>query len=174
MSSQEEESVKTPRTSTENQEKSTKPSVTKKNQRRCKPVDEIDADRMMKNSEKIHRLGLLEIKEVKGRQARKEEKGQQQQELNELESGIIEVTEFITANDLAEELEVSVTDIISACMSIGLMITINQRLDAGTIELVSEEFGKEVKFVDAEEMVEEFEEEIDDEADLKNRAPIIT
>ena len=52
------------------------------------------------------------------------------------------------------------------------MITINQRLDAGTIELVSEEFGKEVKFVDAEEMVEEFEEEIDDEADLKNRAPI--
>ena len=59
-------------------------------------------------------------------------------------------------------------------MSIGLMITINQRLDAGTIELVSEEFGKEVKFVDAEEMVEEFEEEIDDESDLKYRAPIIT
>ena len=58
-------------------------------------------------------------------------------------------------------------------MSIGLMITINQRLDAGTIELVSEEFGKEVKFVDAEEMVEEFEEEIDDESDLKYKLPLL-
>ena len=71
----------------------------------------------------------------------------QQQELEGLESEVIEVTEFITANDLAEELGVGVNDIISACMSIGLMITINQRLDAGTIELVASEFDKEVKLL---------------------------
>ena len=132
---------------------------------------------MMKETlKKIQSGSTVGNKRGKRRRQRKEEREeelQQQQELNELESGIIEVTEFITANDLAEELEVSVTDIISACMSIGLMITINQRLDAGTIELVSEEFGKEVKFVDAEEMVEEFEEEIDDEADLKIELPLL-
>ena len=141
-------------------------------------VDEIDVDRMMKETlKKIQGGSTVGSKRGKRRRQRKEEREEElllQQEQDELESGVIEVTEFITANDLAEELGVSVTDIISACMSIGLMITINQRLDAGTIELVCEEFGKEVKFVDAEEMVEEFEEEVDDEADLKNRAPIIT
>jgi translation initiation factor IF-2 len=141
-------------------------------------VDEIDVDRMMKETlKKIQGGSTVGSKRGKRRRQRKEEREEElllQQEQDELESGVIEVTEFITANDLAEELGVSVTDIISACMSIGLMITINQRLDAGTIELVSEEFGKEVKFVDAEELEEEFEEEEDDEADLKNRAPIIT
>jgi translation initiation factor IF-2 len=141
-------------------------------------VDVIDVDRMMKETlKKIQGGSTVGSKRGKRRRQRKEEREEElllQQEQDELESGVIEVTEFITANDLAEELGVSVTDIISACMSIGLMITINQRLDAGTIELVSEEFGKEVKFVDAEELEEEFEEEEDDEADLKNRAPIIT
>ena len=141
-------------------------------------VDEIDVDRMMKETlKKIQGGSTVGSKRGKRRRQRKEEREEElllQQEQEELESGVIEVTEFITANDLAEELGVSVTDIISTCMSIGLMITINQRLDAGTIELVSEEFGKEVKFVDAEELEEEFEEEEDDEADLKNRAPIIT
>ena len=141
-------------------------------------VDEIDVDRMMKETlKKIQGGSTVGSKRGKRRRQRKEEREEElllQQEQDELESGVIEVTEFITANDLAEELGVSVTDIISTCMSIGLMITINQRLDAGTIELVSEEFGKEVKFVDAEELEEEFEEEEDDEADLKNRAPIIT
>lgn len=116
-------------------------------------------------------------KRGKRRRQRKEEREEellQQQEMNEMESGTIEVTEFITANDLAEELEVGVNDIISACMSIGLMITINQRLDAGTIELVASEFGKDVKFIDAEELIEELVIEEDAEEDLKPRAPIIT
>lgn len=172
-----------PNTSSANEEESiTKATVNtkKKSKKKVKKteVDEIDVDRMMKETlKKIQGGSTVGNKRGKRRRQRKEEREeelQQQQELDQLESGTIEVTEFITANDLAEELEVSVTDIISACMSIGLMITINQRLDAGTIELVSEEFGKEVKFVDAEEMVEEFEEEIDDESDLKYRAPIIT
>ena len=165
------------------QEKSTtKPTVTTKKKSKKKvsktEVDEIDVDRMMKETlKKIQGGSTVGNKRGKRRRQRKEEREEElqlQQEQDAKGNSVIEVTEFITANDLAEELEVSVTDIISACMSIGLMITINQRLDAGTIELVSEEFGKEVVFIDAEEMVEEFEEEVDDEADLQGRAPIIT
>ena len=165
------------------QEKSTtKPTVTTKKKSKKKvsknEVDEIDVDRMMKETlKKIQGGSTVGNKRGKRRRQRKEEREEELQLLQEQDAqgnSVIEVTEFITANDLAEELEVSVTDIISACMSIGLMITINQRLDAGTIELVSEEFGKEVVFIDAEEMVEEFEEEVDDEADLQGRAPIIT
>lgn len=165
------------------QEKSTtKPTVTTKKKSKKKvsknEVDEIDVDRMMKETlKKIQGGSTVGNKRGKRRRQRKEEREEELQLLQEQDeqgNSVIEVTEFITANDLAEELEVSVTDIISACMSIGLMITINQRLDAGTIELVSEEFGKEVVFIDAEEMVEEFEEEVDDEADLQGRAPIIT
>ncbi|XWN38160.1 MAG: translation initiation factor IF-2 [Balneola sp.] len=141
-------------------------------------VDEIDVDRMMRETmQKIQGNSNVGSKRGKRRRQRKEEREeelQQQQEMEEMEAGVIEVTEFITANDLAEELEVGVNDIISACMSIGLMITINQRLDAGTIELVSEEFGKEVKFIDAEEMDEELEIEEDNPEDLEDRAPIIT
>lgn len=141
-------------------------------------VDEIDVDRMMRETmQKIQGNSNVGSKRGKRRRQRKEEREeelQQMQEMEEMEAGVIEVTEFITANDLAEELEVGVNDIISACMSIGLMITINQRLDAGTIELVSEEFGKEVKFIDAEEMDEELEIEEDNPEDLEDRAPIIT
>ena len=141
-------------------------------------VDESDVDRMMRETlKKMKGTSTVGSKRGKRRRQRKEEREEEmqiQQEMQELESTVIEVTEFITANDLAEELEVGVNDIISACMSIGLMITINQRLDAGTIELVAEEFGKEVKFIDAEEMVEELEIEEDKEEDLEDRAPIIT
>ncbi len=172
-----------PNTPVGTQETSTsKPTVTTKKKSKKKvsknEVDEIDVDRMMKETlKKIQGGSTVGNKRGKRRRQRKEEREEElqlQQEQDAQGNSVIEVTEFITANDLAEELEVSVTDIISACMSIGLMITINQRLDAGTIELVSEEFGKEVVFIDAEEMVEEFEEEVDDEADLQGRAPIIT
>ena len=139
------------------QEKSTtKPTVTTKKKSKKKvsknEVDEIDVDRMMKETlKKIQGGSTVGNKRGKRRRQRKEEREEELQLLQEQDeqgNSVIEVTEFITANDLAEELEVSVTDIISACMSIGLMITINQRLDAGTIELVSEEFGKEVVFID--------------------------
>ncbi len=141
-------------------------------------VDAIDVDKMMRETlKKMQGNSTVGSKRGKRRRQRKEEREEEmmhQQELSELESETIEVTEFITANDLAEELGVGVNDIISACMSIGLMITINQRLDAGTIELVAGEFDKEVKFIDAEELVIELEEEEDADEDLKPRAPIIT
>ncbi len=141
-------------------------------------VDEIDVDKMMRETmQRIQGNTNVGSKRGKRRRQRKEEREEQeqlQQEMEEMEADTIEVTEFITANELAEELGVGVNDIISACMSIGLMITINQRLDAGTIELVASEFGKDVEFMKAEEMDEELEIEEDDPEDLEGRAPIIT
>ena len=94
-------------------------------------------------------------------------------EQQDAESKTLKATEFVTASELATMMNVSVTDIISACMSLGMMVTMNQRLDAETLSIVAEEFGYEVEFVSAE--VEEVTEEIvDDSKDLKPRAPIVT
>ncbi len=165
----------------ETKERKRKPTPASAKGKKAAPKTEVnvnDVDKMMRETlKKMQGNSTVGTKRGKRRRQRKEERDeelQQMQEMEEMESGTIEVTEFITANDLAEELEVSVNDIISACMSIGLMITINQRLDAGTIELVASEFGKDVKFIDAEELIEELEIEEDAEEDLKPRAPIIT
>ncbi len=94
-------------------------------------------------------------------------------EQQEAESKVIKVTEFVTANEVATMMNISVTQVISACMSLGLMISMNQRLDAETLTIVAEEFGYQVEFVGAE--VEEAEEEIVDKPeDLKPRDPIVT
>lgn len=85
----------------------------------------------------------------------------------------IKATEFVTANELAQLMDVSVTNIISACMSLGLMVSINQRLDAETIAIVAEEFGFEVDFVTTD-LLETIEEEEDAEEDLAPRPPIVT
>jgi translation initiation factor IF-2 len=95
--------------------------------------------------------------------------------MEELENQILDVTEFITVSDLADEMGVQANDVITTCMQLGMMVSINQRLDASTIELVADEFGYDVNFVDAEEMIEEeFEIEEDDPEDLEPRSPIIT
>ncbi|NIJ44920.1 translation initiation factor IF-2 [Wenyingzhuangia heitensis] len=89
------------------------------------------------------------------------------------ESKVLKVTEFVTVSEVATMMDVSVTDIISACMMLGMMVTMNQRLDAETIKIVAEEFNYEVEFVGAE--VEESVIEIEDkEEDLEERAPIVT
>jgi translation initiation factor IF-2 len=85
----------------------------------------------------------------------------------------IKVTEFVTANELAKLMEVQITQIISACMSLGLMVSINQRLDAETIAIVADEFDYDVEFVSAD-LQENIEEEIDAPEDLLPRAPIVT
>jgi translation initiation factor IF-2 len=89
------------------------------------------------------------------------------------ESKILKVTEFVTASEVATMMDVPVTQIISACMSLGMMVTMNQRLDAETLSIVAEEFGFEVEFVtaDIEDSIEVIE---DTEADLLPRAPIVT
>lgn len=89
------------------------------------------------------------------------------------ENKILKLTEFVTANELATMMDVPVTKIIGTCMSVGIMVSINQRLDAETINLVAEEYGFKTEYVSAEvsEAVVEAE---DDEADLRPRAPIVT
>ena len=94
-------------------------------------------------------------------------------EKNEAEQKVIKVTEFITVGEIATMMEVSGNDIISACMSLGIMVTMNQRLDAEILTLVADEFGFAVEFVTAE--IEESIQEIEDDPnDLKPRPPIVT
>jgi translation initiation factor IF-2 len=89
------------------------------------------------------------------------------------ESKTIKVTEFVTVNEIATMMDVQVTQIISSCMMLGIMVTMNQRLDAETLSIVADEFGFDVEFVSAE--VQESIEEIEDKPeDLKSRSPIVT
>src|SRR5690554_3620706 len=94
------------------------------------------------------------------------------QQAEAAESKIIKVTEFVTASEMSTMMDVPVTQIISACMSLGMMVTMNQRLDAETLSIVAEEFGFEVEFITAE--IEESLEQQDAPEDLEPRAPIIT
>ncbi|MCI4648869.1 translation initiation factor IF-2 [Phaeodactylibacter sp.] len=98
----------------------------------------------------------------------------QEEREQEMESKFLEVTEFISVQELANMMDVGVTDVITTCMNLGVIVSINQRLDAEIIELVTEEFGHEVKFINAGEEDEEEEEIIDDPEDLEPRAPIVT
>ncbi len=91
----------------------------------------------------------------------------------EADSKFIKVTEFVTASEMATMMDVPVTKIISACMSLGMMVTMNQRLDAETLSIVAEEFGYEVEFVTAD-IGESIDQKIDAEEDLEPRAPIVT
>lgn len=89
------------------------------------------------------------------------------------EQGVLKVTEFVTVSELAAMMDVPVTDVIMACMNLGLMVSINQRLDAEALVVVAEEFGFKVEFVTVE-IAEAVEDEVDDEADLESRSPIVT
>ena len=97
----------------------------------------------------------------------------EQEEMEQEESKILKLTEFVTANELANMMDIPVTQVIGTCMSIGMMVSINQRLDAETINLVAEEFGYQTEYVSAE-VSQAIIEEADAEEDLQPRAPIVT
>lgn len=109
------------------------------------------------------------------RQKRKEHAEAREEELMEeqMDNSLV-VSEFIALNDLAALMDVAPTDLITACFSIGMMVTINQRLDAEVIQLLGEEFGYSIEFASVSEQLEEEEEEEDDPADLEPRSPIVT
>lgn len=134
--------------------------------------------KMRETMQKMQGGGSVGKKRQKRRRDRKEERSfneQLQEELRQSEMAVLEVTEFVTASDLADLLNVNVNEIIMKCMSIGMMVTLNQRLDANTIELLATEYDREVNFVDATQIMESDIEEIEDsEEDLKFRAPIVT
>ena len=126
-------------------------------------------------------LEKLQGKSSKGKGAkyRRDKRDQHRQQTEKdleqqaAESKILKVTEFVTASEVATMMNVSVTQVISACMSLGMMVTMNQRLDAETLSIVADEFGYQVEFVTAD--IEESIEEVEDKPeDLIGRAPIVT
>ena len=115
-------------------------------------------------------------KAAKYRKEKREQDAERRQELENLEeaeSKVLKLTEFVTANELASMMNVPVTQVIATCMSVGIMVSINQRLDAETINLVAEEFGFKTEYVSAE-VAQAIVEEADKEEDLQPRAPIVT
>ena len=126
-------------------------------------------------------LEKLQGKSSKGKGAKyRREKRDQHREQTEkelqaeaAESKILKVTEFVTVSEVATMMDVGVTQVISACMSLGMMVTMNQRLDAETLSIVAEEFGYNVEFVTAD-IEESIEEAPDNPEDLVERAPIVT
>ena len=140
-------------------------------------VSEEDVQRQVK--ETLARLTSKNSAQKKGAKWRKEKREanlMREQELanqERLESKILKITEFVTANDLATMMGVEVNKVISTCMSIGMMVSINQRLDAETINIVAEEFGFKTEYVSAE-VVSAIEQQVDAEEDLLPRPPIVT
>jgi translation initiation factor IF-2 len=115
-------------------------------------------------------------KSMKAKYRREKRQGMAEQSGgDDMQDNKLQVTEFISVSELANLMEVSFAEVISKCMSLGLMVSINQRLDAEVIELVASEFGYDVEFIDMEKQMEmEEEEDTDEEDELLPRAPIVT
>ncbi|TNE74108.1 translation initiation factor IF-2 [bacterium] len=142
-------------------------------------VDEEEVDSKMRETMmKLQGGASASKKRSKLRKKKREDMAAEREEaemLAEIEKNtILEVAEFITVSELAELLNIQVTQIITSLMSIGIMVSINQRLDASNIELIAGQFGKEVRFITADELLEEEEEIEDDPASLSHRAPVVT
>ena len=99
---------------------------------------------------------------------------QEQAEMERSESNVLKLTEFVTVSELATMMNISVNQVIGTCMSIGMMVSINQRLDAETINIVADEFGFKTEYVSSDVIEALTETEVDAEEDLKSRAPIVT
>ena len=149
----------------------------KKGNAPAQPVSDEDVAKQVK--ETLARLQAKGAGKGKGAKYRKEkreaarERHEEDLMRRDAESRVLKLTEFVTANELATMMDVPVTQVIGTCMSIGIMVSINQRLDQETIEMVADEFGFSTEFVSAE-VQEAIIEEIDSDEDLEPRAPIVT
>lgn len=148
----------------------------KKRKPRTVEVLEVDVQKQIKDT-----LARLENKKQKSKSAKyrrdKRDAGskKRQEELKQVEAekNILKINEFVSVSELAIMMEKQVAEVITVCMNIGINVSINQRLDAETMNIVADEFGFQIEFVSAES-TEEFEEIIDSEEDLEPRAPIVT
>ncbi|WP_456377145.1 translation initiation factor IF-2 [Lutibacter sp.] len=146
--------------------------------RQIAKVEPTEADVQKQVRETLEKL-QGKSKKGKGAKYRRDKREQHReqteinQELQAFESKVLKVTEFVTVSEIATMMNIPVTDIISTCMSLGMMVTMNQRLDAETLTIVAEEFDYTVNFVGAE-VEEAIEEHVDTEDELEQRAPIIT
>ena len=149
----------------------------KKGNAPAQPVSDEDVAKQVK--ETLARLQAKGAGKGKGAKYRKEkreaarERHEEDLMRRDAESRVLKLTEFVTANELATMMDVPVTQVIGTCMSIGIMVSINQRLDQETIEMVADEFGFSTEFVSAE-VQEAIVEEVDSDEDLVPRAPIVT
>lgn len=149
--------------------------------RRSKPITKEEPTEEEVQKQVRETLEKLQGKSSKGKGAkyRREKRDQHRQRSEqeyakqESEEKILKVTEFVTVSEVATMMDVPVTKVISACMSLGMMVTMNQRLDAETLSIVAEEFGYEVEFTTAD-VEDEKEEVVENPEDLKPRAPIVT
>ena len=150
-----------------------------KKNRPVKPLEVDDEAVARQVKETLARLTSKTNQNKKGAKYRKEKRDAAQERLSEemaaeaAESKVLKLTEFVTVSELATMMNVGVNQVIGTCMSIGIMVSINQRLDAETINLVAEEFGFTTEYVSAE-VQNAITEEADDENDLISRAPIVT
>ncbi len=149
-----------------------------RNKRNQKPMEVDDEAVARQVKETLARL-TNKTQNKKGAKYRKEkreavqEKLQQEANAEKREEKVLKLTEFVTVSELATMMDITVTQVISTLMSVGIMVSINQRLDAETINMVADEFGFKTEYVSAE-VQEAVSEEEDDENDLVSRAPIVT
>ncbi|MFY0252964.1 translation initiation factor IF-2 [Chitinophaga sp. 30R24] len=146
--------------------------------RRTVEEKEIDTNeiqnKIKETMAKLHGGGRGKNVKAKHRREKREERASQKMGQGE-QNNILQVTEFVSVSELANLMDVSFAEVISKCMGLGIMVSINQRLDAEVIELVAGEFGYEVEFIGLEDAEEhEEDDEVDDPADLTPRAPIVT
>ncbi|MBL6870823.1 MAG: translation initiation factor IF-2 [Flavobacteriaceae bacterium] len=163
--------VKPSKPTNTNRNRGTRPAAPQKEE----PSDEEVQKQIRETLEKLQGKSS----KSKGAKYRRDKRSQHRQKSEEelaqieAESKVLKVTEFITVGEVATMMDVSSTEIISTCMTLGIMVTMNQRLDAETLSIVAEEFGYEVSF-EKTELEENIEEEEDSAEDLSPRAPIIT
>ena len=161
----------------QNQQQAQQSGKKKKKGKNVKTPELTDEEISKQVKETLARLTTKQTKKgVKYRKEKREtihNKMAEQEEAENAESKILKLTEYVTANELATMMDVPVTKVIATCMQIGIMVSINQRLDAETINLVAEEFGFSTTYV-SEDVSNAIEEEADAEEDLQPRAPIIT
>ncbi len=150
-----------------------------KNRQPVKPIEVNEEDVARQVKETLARLTSKTAQNKKGAKYRKEKRDAVAERMHEemasqaAESKVLKITEFVTVSELATMMDVPVVKVIGTCMSVGIMVSINQRLNAETINLVAEEFGYTTEYVSAE-VQEAITEEVDDENDLISRAPIVT
>ena len=162
-----------PKTETEEEIRKKKKRITGK---KGGKVSEVDVESKMKETMALLQGGAGK-KRQKRRKLRRDEIAAEkefQDELDRETSTTIELSEFITVSDLADLFNVPVNQVITSCMSFGMFVSINQRLDAASIELVAAEFDRDIRFVDAEHLTEEIVEEDDTPESLEFRAPVVT
>ena len=147
-----------------------------------KPIkNEVDDDEVQKQIKETYQRMVESKGKTKGSKYRREkrelmnQRQMEEEEMEQMQSKILKLTEFVTVNDLSVMMNVPVTQVIGACMNLGLMVSINQRLDAEALVLVAEEFGYTVEFVtaDIQEAINE-ENDVDKPEDMESRPPIVT